>query len=569
MLLLYGFATSHCSVVLKLKGVSPLPDQTNLLSWSQILLALLPALFGGGIILAIFKYFTTWRKNHRIFDLKMDEFIKSNRQLNKNIISYVNRVPLNNRINDFLKNNYITCVILGPAGSGKTRFAQHIIRRNRLFSKFRFVYINDKNGKFFMSDDFKNNYDIHGKRRYVFIFDYYYENIFAINNLADKATRNGRHKFIFVERDYGWESMRILDRPEYTILMTEYSMDTDMLAEVFCNQVILLNGKRKKALLKQRALNYGKVIIEKIDPNFRRPIFSQLIAQIYLQNKDFSLNNIEDSAQLISSYWYNKFDSLKINSICPNIDNNVFNNQLDILSRIIVIAASITKQTVRIRQSGPLTFQLQGANLIELDPIIRSTLTNDFIDTLNNASIRSLVQLFGVVLKNLVKYDKSADFFDVSPELDLIVDWIMYDSLKSTNIRDQDAHWLIGLTGSLSNAYLENYISFVRRGCRNFDLIVLLEKPYCGGNYETVAEIICSYIDEAFLADSYEKYIVFMQNLISAIKANHDNSEFYRISTKYLLKIKECYSNNKKQDLVERLQSLIEYPLDLEEVISV
>ena len=524
------------------------------------------SLLGGGIILATVRYLANWRKNNRSFDVKMDGFIRQNKQLSNSLISYVNRKSLDEELDNFIDNNYIACAILGPAGSGKTRFAQNITHRNKLFSAYRYVYINDKNGLFFSTENFKNNYTLNGNRRYIFVFDYYYENVFAINNLLDKATLSGRHKFVFIERDSGWENTRILDRPEYSILMENHNMTQEMLASVFYNQVLLLNKKASKNDLRKKALNYAKTIDEKIDPNFKRPIFAQLIAPIYIKKKDFTLDNIDDKSQLLSTYWYYKFDDTKIHSICSSNDleiSDIFATQLDALLRILLLTVSISKRNIIIEKSDSLFFRIENETEIssKLNMIIQSILSESFIRSLGTIGLKEIKQLFGIVLKDFIKAKSNSNekSFIVVAELDLVAEWVLYDTLGKWK-----SDWLPNFTSMLSNAYRENYVAFIKRGAIDFpDLIELLADPSLGSKkHEAFVDIIIQLVDEVFIADKHEKYYAIIEILMKKASELFADNEYDKICIEYLIKIKDTYmkfaqdSINKKE-ISELLQGLV------------
>ena len=516
----------------------------------QILLPLLPSLLGGGMVLATIKYLANWRRNNRSFDLKMDEFIKQNRQLNDSLISYVDRKSLDKEIDNFLNNSYIACAILGPAGSGKTRYALNIAHRNKLFSKYRYVYINDRNGLFFASEDFKNNYLINGKRRYVFIFDYYYENVFGINNLLDKANLSGRHKFIFIERDYGWETTRILDRPEYLILMEKHNMTRLMLASVFCNQVFLLNRKLATKHLRQIAIEYATGIKEKIDPEFSRPIFAQLIASMYVQNCNFTLDNIDDKSQLVSKYWYYKLDEKKITPLVSNIDTSEFIAQLDALLRILILISSISKKNILIEKRDFLYFQIEGdnPNSDQLNAVIKSILLESFIDKLESMNVKEIKQLFGIVLKDFVKSSRGSAIssFKIASELDLVTEWVLFDVLRKSR-----PDWLPKILLFLSSFYRDNYVTFIKRSVMDFrDLVELLADPSLGNaKYKNFVDLISQLVDEAYLSENSSKYCDIIEELMAKAYVFFKPDECIKISTEFLLKIKECYLSSFDQEI--------------------
>lgn len=511
-----------------------------------------PLLLGGGGLFG----FIRWRKENRNFDIKMNEIKKQNRQLRNSLISYVPRKSLDNAMEEFLKSNYIVCAILGPAGSGKTRFAQNITKRNSFFSKYHYIYINEKSGTFFSSEDFKKNYIVNGNRKYVFIFDYVFENVIAINNLLEKV-QGGKHKFIFLERDYGWTAQRLLDRPEYEIVMEQHNMDQEKLSEVFCNQVRILNKKLVRGALKETANQYAEAIIHRIDPIYSRPIFAQLIAEIFVRDTNFNLNNIDNVSEIVEQYWHYKFDEKKIFSIIRNNLENVdsyFIERLEILLRLILLTASITKERILITKKDTIFFKIDNSKTVDnnkFNEIIVESCEEIFIDKLNLLGEKAVRQLFGTILKDYMKLGNrgSISTFEVVAELDLITEWVLCDSLKS------DSMWIKQITSFLSISYKENYNAFITRGTIDFIDLVQLFATETGQN-EFVG-LLTQRINEAYLSNQqFEKIII--RDIVAKAKELFDEENYKIIIFSALTEIKKCYINSGNRELTEHLCEIME-----------
>lgn len=148
-------------------------DNHTVISW------LVSALLGGGILWKLLpKLYNLYRKRYS-FSIEMAMINKKNKLLAKQEGIYVARPELEAALNI----KYETCVIVGPAGSGKTRFALNLIKKNRLFSKYYYVYIHKNNASYFDSEEFKNLRWINNRRNYIFIIDYVYENVELIYKL--------------------------------------------------------------------------------------------------------------------------------------------------------------------------------------------------------------------------------------------------------------------------------------------------------------------------------------------------------------------------------------------------
>ena len=279
---------------------------------NDIIFPLLTFIFGSGVGGVLIKYILEWRKNNRSFDIKMNELLRQNKFRGKEEIIYVPRTSLEKEFNDFLKSDKRVCKISGSAGSGKTRFALNITCKNRFYSKYFPVYIDKNSGKYFSSVFFRSLDSIQGHRRYVFIFDYVYENRVAIKSLLQLTERTHKHKYVFIEREYDyWEFNNYFDR-DFLILMESHKMDKDMLSKVFINS---LSKKRKSKKVQEDAFVIISSVIKKIDPQLKRPIYAKIAAEIYETNPKYDFMNIKDSQDIISRYWYNKFSADRVKDI--------------------------------------------------------------------------------------------------------------------------------------------------------------------------------------------------------------------------------------------------------------
>lgn len=507
----------------------------------------------GGIV-ALYNLFTRIRNDKRKFDIKMNELIAQNKQLIGSLIPYVPRASLEIALQEFLYSNFIVCAILGPAGSGKTRFAQNITKRNSWFSKFHYIYINEKSGAFFSSEDFKNNFIINGKRRYVFIFDYIFENVMAINNLLDKALQSGKHKFIFVERDYGWSEKRLLDRPQVQITMEEHKMNEELLSNVFCNQVNLLSKKYRNIKLNNIAARYTKIIVDKIDPMYSRPIFAQLVASIYVINDKYDLSNIDNISEVVKQYWYYKFNKDKIHSLVHNHLGNIdcfFVENIEILLRIILLTASITKEKIIVSKKENVVFQISNKSANENNMfynLIKDIFDDNFIRKINLLESKELQQLFGTTLKDYMKPNSRSPLntFEISAELDLVSEWVLSDTIKQKNA------WIDKLIGFFNIINKENYIAFLKRSSIDFPDVIQL---FASEEMEFIS-LLLQRIDEAYLPSHQFGYVA-IGVLTSGAKKIYNEEKYNRIVVKVLEEMKKCYLKTGNKELTDQLFELV------------
>lgn len=521
------------------------------------ILPILTFLFGGGIGVVLIKGIIDWRKEKRSFDIKMNELIQQNIEYGKEQVAYVPRVSLERHLDCFINSISKICKISGSAGSGKTRFALNIINRNKLIGKYHYVYIDKNNGEYFTSSNFKDLDQIQGRRRYIFIFDYVYENRDAIKSLLQKTSQTQRHKYIFIEREYNWwEFNRLFDEEnDFIITMESHKMDSDMLTKVFYNS--LSYELRKKKNVQEDASAIIKAIINKIDPIFTRPIFSKIAAGIYKSNPEFDFDNVNGISQMIESYWYTKFSKDRVGLICfkHNISiDDTFMAQLEILLRIILLIATISGSGIIVKKSSSISFII-SANNTEQYSFISDLCDVHFLNIIESLPIEGLRQLFGVILKEHIKINrrKIEDRFEIISELDIISEWVFLDSVKENN------SWIKKLIVFFKRNFREGYNNFLKRGSLDFlDLVEQLEHSSSSNiNENEYLDLLIQRVHEVYQIDNSSLKEAYKKNLLDLIdyaQKSFPEVEFYQISKSVLLEIKKCHNDKKdKRELTEEL----------------
>ena len=213
-------------------------------------------MFGNGAFVLFIKWLLTWRKQRYGFDTIMNEIHIYNRYQLKKVNSYVSRTTLEEQFQNFLRGEKRICKISGSAGSGKTRFALNIVRKNKMFTKFYPVYINKTNAERILKPQLRNQ-NIISKRRYVFIFDYVYENTQVIKELLELC-ENKNYKYVFIELQYDYWNFD--EGCDFIISMETYKMDDKMLTDVFANSL----GYRKRKINMSESTNNHDVIVKMI-----------------------------------------------------------------------------------------------------------------------------------------------------------------------------------------------------------------------------------------------------------------------------------------------------------------
>ena len=437
--------------------------------------SIISALLGGGILWKLLpKLYDLYRKRYS-FSIEMAMINKKNKLLAKKEGIYVARPELEAALNI----KYETCVIVGPAGSGKTRFALNLIKNNRLFSKYYYVYIHKNNAQYFDSEEFKNLRWINSRRNYIFIIDYVYENVELIYKLKDWSKQTKRNKFILLERDYSG-----LDFPEaHEISMQDYRMDTDSLCQIFLNE--LPRRQRKSKEIKEKAKKIIDLIYNQFDQDDIRPIFAKLTSSIFIDNPDYDeklLGEIKDYSDLIELYWNHKFYKKNVEDKCKNSDLHVdeeFMSNLNIVIRSLSLVAGVTKKDVVLEcRNSRLTCLLGGER--DITSLLDAYCEGDFLEKFGKLSIENIREILGIVLKDSIRWDKKArkNKFRITANLDIISEWVMKDSL----LLYKNEHWINDLQLFLRKNYHKELCKFMARAALDFSELTQYFEQATGRN---------------------------------------------------------------------------------------
>ncbi len=449
---------------------------------------LIISLVGTGAIGKVFwRKYTQYRKKHS-FDRAMDVINKQNKILAKRLGAYVNRPTLNVALERIQDQKCRVCAVKGSAGSGKTRFALNMIKRNKPFSKYCYVYINKNNASYFDSDEFRTLRTIPGNRNYIFIFDYVYENIERIKFLINVAEQTHRHKFILIERDY--TGMELPNN--YEISMTEHKMDMNLLCKVFLNALPTRMRRAKK--VQSDAKNLIELIYSKIDQENVRPVFAELSADIYRQDSAFSekiKKNVSSYSDLIKLYWNKKFTQINIEGKCSNYAVSIgeaFMTNIDLLMRCLLLIAAVTKKDIIVEfENTHLKFTLEGDR--DITELINTYCEKSFIKSIESLPLEGVREIFGVILKDSIIVNKvrRENKFKIVSQLDIISEWLMSDSLA-----DKSNHWIGHLRLFLRNNFNSDMCRFMARGALDFpELIQYFESSL---SYEVDSNEFLAYI---------------------------------------------------------------------------
>ena len=517
------------------------------------IILLLVFLLGNGAGGLVFKYVLEWRRRAYAFDIAMNELMRQNKIRRKEEIIYVPRNSLEKDFKKFLQSDTRICEIQGAAGSGKTRFVLNITRYKKGVHRYYPVYIDKNNGKFFTSSQFVEAKDIKGKRNYVFIFDYVYENKEAIRYLLNLTSSSHKYKYVFVERNYDdFQLERFFDERDCILSMEDYKMDKEMLKNVFINSLPYKERRTRK--VQTDASEIINSIIEKIDPEFRRPIFAKLSAEIYKSHSVENFDEIGSSSEIISLYWKNKFNTSKVEKICLQCDikvNEDFMRQLEILMRVLLLMAAVTKNRITVFKKENLTIIMNERNIYTT---VRDFCDSAFLNSLNRMTIDDLKQLFGVALKENIKADNTIrkDQFQIISELDIVSEWIFTDASMKRE------PWLVSLILFFRRDFKNDFVNFLIRGSLDFPELVeylqhnasedMNENEYC---LVLTGRINRAYGEENFKMEKvHEKYVL---QMLGFAQKTFLSKEFFLVQQIALKKIKECHMHYKKETVTENL----------------
>ena len=509
-------------------------------------------MFGNGAFVFFIKWLLTRREQRCGFDTIMNEIHIYNRSQLKKVNSYVSRTTLEEQFQNFLKGEKRICKISGSAGSGKTRFALNIVRKNKIFTKFYPVYINKTNAERILKPQLKNQNIINSKRRYVFIFDYVYENTQVIKELLELC-ENKNYKYVFIERQYDYWNFD--EGCDFIISMETYKMDDKMLTDVFANSLGYRKRKIKKIYTDINEM--VRSVISKVDPELKRPIFAEIAADIYKSDpsskEDFE--ELKDYGEIISLYWKSKFNKERIKAMCKTYriqcDDN-FIIQLDQLSRVLLLIATITKNCLiisKIEDKISITI-----NQKEIYNDVRQLCSRKFIDEIEKLDLNSLKRLIGVGLKEHVRVDdkRMSAYFEVVSEVDIISEWVFCDW------SEQHGYELEKFINFCRLNFKDDFLTFLRRGALDFhDLTEFFIYDLDDPEKNEYRDYLIMIIGTAYNAENSakeDKYKKFTIELLNRADEKFDKKERDAIKKSALKEIRADYMNDKsKKTLTQEL----------------
>lgn len=424
----------------------------------------------GGALIEFCHIVNNKYKSAHEFDILMNEINRDNVNLAKNSGTYITRKTLEEEVDRFIRSNCKYCNISGAAGSGKTRLALNLLNKNQFFSPYYYVFFNKSNASYL---DDENLLSIRGSRKYVFVFDYVYENKERIRRLIEISRQTGWHKFIFIERDYTG-----LPFPcDYEISMKDYSMSIQDLTKIFLNRI--KNDNPKTRITEDDAGDILEKTYDKLDKEKTRPIIAILLADIYSKKKNI-VTDIETMNDLIKSYWEYKSDNSHIEDIGQKynlIIDGVFRSNLDRLVRSLLLVTAVTKKAINVMfSSDQVLYELDGHD-VDISLLINSICDQRFINAIGGLSIDCFIELFGKLLKEQLIVDRNREYFSIVSELDIVSEWLLYDILDHLNRNqmstlDFTEYWGNKLRLFLENCFPDDYTKFMSRAAIDFDDMV-------------------------------------------------------------------------------------------------
>ena len=404
------------------------------------------------------------------------------------------------------------CKISGSAGSGKTRFALNIVRKNKIFTKFYPVYINKTNAERILKPQLKNQNIINSKRRYVFIFDYVYENTQVIKELLELC-ENKNYKYVFIERQYDYWNFD--EGCDFIISMETYKMDDKMLTDVFANSLGYRKRKIKKIYTDINEM--VRSVISKVDPELKRPIFAEIAADIYKSDP----SSKEDFEEL-KDYG----EILLIATITKNC---------------LIISKIEDKISITINQK-------------EIYNDVRQLCSRKFIDEIEKLDLNSLKRLIGVGLKEHVRVDdkRMSAYFEVVSEVDIISEWVFCDW------SEQHGYELEKFINFCRLNFKDDFLTFLRRGALDFhDLTEFFIYDLDDPEKNEYRDYLIMIIGTAYNAENSakeDKYKKFTIELLNRADEKFDKKERDAIKKSALKEIRADYMNDKsKKTLTQEL----------------
>ncbi len=398
-------------------------------------------------------------------------------------------------------------IICGYAGSGKTTIIRYFEELPQMRNRCRVIT---------QIEGIPNVSNI--KKNTIFFFDYAIEMREKIQRLYKSLDKKKNVTFILLERD----------KTEYAF---KQGLGEDIDIKVFnINEVALLSeadlahiinyhyryryDEYQKEMICVNVADYPKdlkryvdVLVQKVDPNFRRPIFAVFLGQMLREEKSFNLEAIADQDYLCETYWkkvksqekYRKYEELeKLQE--GLVEKKVLNTLIE-QSKIPILIASILKIRIRISfAEKDIKWDVIEEDLHKKEfEKLMSLFQQKFI----KLSEGQMIFFFGLEIEkeNGTYYRARSGIVETESQFDLLIAWLFRNCIQDEEVK---------------RPFLTQAISYLSANMRERFLMKCFRYTE---DYEDsyILDYLNSY-DEIYEAWSIEQYLVAIKDIFKLYK---------------------------------------------------
>ena len=367
-------------------------------------------------------------------------------------------------------------LICGLGGSGKTT----------IFNFFNKVLINAPKTIIFANHSVAKT--VHNSS--IVFADYAYENLGAIRDFIHDLKENRKKKILIVllERTYAKEYLSVikynhiidLNRPKYILekeaLASIISYNVSNLFDTQTNQYIATSEK----IDWKHSLQFANQLTTNIDPQYHRPIFAVLIAELYRDDKNLNLNETNSMNSLIEKYWKKKTRYSTMQGLIKATDSEFRAEKAQIteainnakqLVELLTLFCAMSRLKIEFKSRDTVT--IYSNNQIVNDEKLTSYINQYFSRMIDdNVKKHLVIKILGIDVSTSYE-DLEYPHFVIEPNrFDIVSTWLLNKFYNETGANILE---LSSIISSVSDRNVEKSIlSFVLRAIDedNSDILI-------------------------------------------------------------------------------------------------
>lgn len=261
------------------------------------------------------------------------------------------------------------------------------------------------------------------KKNTIYFFDYIYESEEAIFNFYNELKPKSHITVVLLEREFAISNLisnKITVTKSFDLNSKDYRLSIHDLTNILRDNVsydYIQNDKVYKANNIIYSLdvlqNYAKLIVNKLDSKYCRPIFAVILAKLFKSVPNFNIRHIDSIDSIFDEYWYMTMGKEKYSRLLSlaNREQTALIKELEENSKLLILLCSFTNLSIKV------SFPIQESNIeiyIESEKINCPSLVNYIYNKLEKFTIHSFKFFFprdtentddGVFCVNKLEYD--------------------------------------------------------------------------------------------------------------------------------------------------------------------